>query len=134
MSGYASGIVAILCINLIFAYAVFITAAAGQLNLGAAGFQAVGAYAAASLSNMGWTPGWATVPAAMAISGSRPFDAIVLDLDTQPLDGLGVVRVLRGQGSTALTPVVYYDVQYRLRVWLCLPSALALPLLAAQLS
>ena len=29
MSGYASGIVAILCINLIFAYAVFITAAAG---------------------------------------------------------------------------------------------------------
>ncbi len=73
MSGYASGIVAILCINLIFAYAVFITAAAGQLNLGAAGFQAVGAYAAASFSNLGWTPGWATIPAAMAVSGLTGF-------------------------------------------------------------
>jgi branched-chain amino acid transport system permease protein len=68
MSGYASGIVAILCINLIFAYSVFITAAAGQLNLGGAGFQAIGAYAAASLSNLGWPPGWATIPAAMAIT------------------------------------------------------------------
>ncbi len=68
MSGYLSGIVAILCINLIFAYAIFITAAAGQLNLGGAGFQAIGAYAAASLSNAGWTAGWATIPAAMAIT------------------------------------------------------------------
>jgi branched-chain amino acid transport system permease protein len=68
MSGYASGIIAILCINLIFAYSVFITAAAGQLNLGGAGFQAIGAYAAASLSNLGWQAGWVTIPAAMAIT------------------------------------------------------------------
>ena len=68
MSGYASGIVAILCINLIFAYAIFVTAAAGQLNLGGAGFQAIGGYAAATLSNYGWTAGWATIPAAMAIT------------------------------------------------------------------
>jgi branched-chain amino acid transport system permease protein len=68
MSGYASGIVAILCINLIFAYAIFVTAAAGQLNLGGAGFQAIGGYAAATLSNYGWQPGWATIPAAMLIT------------------------------------------------------------------
>ena len=68
MSGYASGIVAILCINLIFAYAIFVTAAAGQLNLGGAGFQAIGGYAAATLSSYGWQAGWATIPAAMLIT------------------------------------------------------------------
>ena len=47
MSGYVSGIVAILCINLIFAYGIFVPAAAGQINLGGAGFQAIGAYGAA---------------------------------------------------------------------------------------
>ena len=38
MSGYLSAL-AILCINLIFAYAIFVTAAAGQINLGGAGFR-----------------------------------------------------------------------------------------------
>ena len=46
MSGYLSGILAILCINLIFAYGIFVPAAAGQINLGGAGFQAIGAYSA----------------------------------------------------------------------------------------
>lgn len=50
MSGYMSGLIAILGINVIFAYGIFVTAAAGQLNLGGAGFQAIGAYAAAVLS------------------------------------------------------------------------------------
>ncbi len=68
MSGYASGIVAILCINLIFAYAVFVTAAAGQLNLGGAGFQAIGAYAAAWLSGTALQPMGVTIPLAMLIS------------------------------------------------------------------
>lgn len=69
MSGYASGILAIFCINLIFAYGIYITAAAGQLNLGGAGFQAIGAYTAAVLSNAGAPAGWVTIPAAMAVSG-----------------------------------------------------------------
>ncbi len=47
MSGYWAGILGILCINIIFAYSIFITAAAGQLNLGGAGFMAIGAYSAA---------------------------------------------------------------------------------------
>ena len=68
MSGYASGIVAILCINLIFAYAVFVTAAAGQLNLGGAGFQAIGAYAAAWLSSSALLPMGATIPLAMLVT------------------------------------------------------------------
>jgi len=50
MSGYASGLIAIMGINVIFAYGIYLTAAAGQLNLGGAGFQAIGAYAAAILS------------------------------------------------------------------------------------
>ena len=67
MSGYVSGIVAILCINLIFAYAIFATATAGQLNLGGAGFQAIGAYCAAYLSANLLQPMWVTVPASVAL-------------------------------------------------------------------
>ena len=33
MSGYLSGVLAIFCVNLIFAYGIFVTAAAGQINL-----------------------------------------------------------------------------------------------------
>ena len=51
MGGYVEGIIAILCINLIFAYGVFLTDASGQLNLGGAGFQAIGAYVAGVCSN-----------------------------------------------------------------------------------
>jgi branched-chain amino acid transport system permease protein len=68
MSGYWAGILSILAINVIFAYAIFITAAAGQLNLGGAGFMAIGAYAAAMLGeSLGWSPAQ-TIPAAVAIT------------------------------------------------------------------
>lgn len=73
MSGYASGIVAILCINLIFAYAIFVTAAAGQLNLGGAGFQAIGAYAAAWLSSSAHMPASVTIPLAILASAMVGF-------------------------------------------------------------
>lgn len=69
MSGYVSGILAIFCINLIFAYGIFVPAAAGQINLGGAGFQAIGAYAAAWLSSVAMQPVWITIPAAMLIAG-----------------------------------------------------------------
>lgn len=49
MSGYWAGILTILAINIIFAYGIFLPVASGQLNLGGAGFQATGAYAAAYL-------------------------------------------------------------------------------------
>jgi branched-chain amino acid transport system permease protein len=46
MSGYAAGILAQLLVNIVIAYSVFLPAAAGLLNLGAAGFVLIGAYAA----------------------------------------------------------------------------------------
>jgi len=68
MSGYLSGTLAILCINLIFAYGIFITAVAGQINLGGAGFQAIGAYATAWLASQSGAPMWVIIPAATLIS------------------------------------------------------------------
>jgi len=73
MSGYLSGTLAILCINLIFAYGIFVPAAAGQINLGGAGFQAIGAYAAAALSSLAGLPVAYTIPAAMLIAGAIGF-------------------------------------------------------------
>jgi len=61
MSGYLAGLIAILCINVIFAYGIFVTAAAGQLNLGGAGFQAIGAYGCAVCSVMLGLPVWASI-------------------------------------------------------------------------
>ncbi len=68
MSGYLSGLLAVLCINLIFAYGIFVTAAAGQINLGGAGFQAIGAYASGFLSSQAGLPMWFTIPAATLIT------------------------------------------------------------------
>jgi branched-chain amino acid transport system permease protein len=68
MSGYVSGTLAILCINLIFAYAIFVTAAAGQINLGGAGFQAIGAYATAWLANEPDMPMWVIIPTATLVT------------------------------------------------------------------
>ena len=50
MSGYLGGVIVILSINIILAYAIFLPVASGQLNLGGAAFQAVGAYAAGFLA------------------------------------------------------------------------------------
>src|SRR5262249_58121412 len=51
MSGYVEGILVLLAINIVFAYGAFLPIAAGQLNLGVAGFAAIGGYASAYLSN-----------------------------------------------------------------------------------
>lgn len=67
MSGYMAGVMAILGINVIFAYGIYVTAAAGQLNLGGAGFQAIGAYAAALLSLEAGLGIWASVVLATLI-------------------------------------------------------------------
>lgn len=65
MSGYQTGVLIILCFNVMAAYAVYLPLVAGQLNLGIAGFMAVGAYTAAYLTNeMGWS-----LAAALPIGG-----------------------------------------------------------------
>src|SRR6266849_3874157 len=51
MSGYAEGVLVLLAINIVFAYGAFLPIAAGQLNLGVAGFAAIGGYCSAFLSN-----------------------------------------------------------------------------------
>ena len=51
MSGYAEGIAVLLAINIVYAYAAFLPIAAGQLNLGVAGFAAIGGYSSAFISN-----------------------------------------------------------------------------------
>jgi branched-chain amino acid transport system permease protein len=73
MSGYLSGILAILCINVIFAYAIFVPAATGQINLGGAGFQAIGAYAAGALTTMADWPMWLSIASATVISAAAGF-------------------------------------------------------------
>ena len=71
--GYLEGIIAILCINLIFAYGVFLTAASGQLNLGGGGFQALGAYIAGVCSNSLEVPIFVSVIAGIIGAGVGGF-------------------------------------------------------------
>ena len=89
MSGYLSGVLAILGINIVFAYSIYITAATGQLNLGGAGFQAIGAYTCAILSNeLG-------LPIALTLALSAVFGGIISLLISFPiLRTKGVYMVL----------------------------------------
>lgn len=69
MSGYLTGVLVVLAFNVMAAYAVYLPLAAGQLNLGIAGFMAIGAYASAFLTNeYGW-PMWAAIPVGSALAG-----------------------------------------------------------------
>ncbi len=52
MSGYLEGILVLLAVNVVYAYGAFLPLAAGQLNIGLAGFAAIGAYSSAYLSNV----------------------------------------------------------------------------------
>lgn len=63
MSGYMSGLLAMLSINVVVAYAVFMPASAGLLNLGVAGFVLLGAYTAGALTSLG---DWSLAPALLA--------------------------------------------------------------------
>jgi branched-chain amino acid transport system permease protein len=51
MSGYIEGVLVLLAINVVYAYAAYLPVAAGQLNLGIAGFAAIGGYSSAYISN-----------------------------------------------------------------------------------
>ena len=52
MSGYLEGILVLLAVNVVFAYGAYLPLSAGQLNLGMAGFAALGAYSSAYMSNV----------------------------------------------------------------------------------
>ncbi len=51
MSGYLEGVLVVLAINVILAYAASLPRSVGQLNRGVAGFMAIGAYSSAWLTN-----------------------------------------------------------------------------------
>ncbi len=73
MSGYLSGILAQLLINIVVAYSVFLPASAGLLNLGAAGFVLIGGYTAGALTlKLGW-PLLLAIPAAGIAAGAIAF-------------------------------------------------------------
>ena len=76
MSGYLSAQLAILCLNIIIAYAIFLPAASGQLNLGAGGFAIIGGYSGGYLNSqfdgLGW-PLWAGVPTAALLTAALAF-------------------------------------------------------------
>lgn len=73
MSGYWAGIIAILCFNIVVAYSVFLPAASGQLNLGAAGFVAIGAYTSGYGSTDMGLPMWLAIAFGAAVTGLVAF-------------------------------------------------------------
>jgi len=62
MTGYSESVLALLAINVVFAYGAFLPIAAGQLNLGVAGFAAIGGYASAYLSTKTAMPVLIAIP------------------------------------------------------------------------
>jgi branched-chain amino acid transport system permease protein len=75
LSGYLEGVLVLLAINVISAYAAFLPIAAGQLNLGVAGFMAIGAYLSAYLTN---ELGVAVLPAILAASALTGLVALAI--------------------------------------------------------
>jgi branched-chain amino acid transport system permease protein len=70
MSGYLEGVLVLLAVNVVFAYGGFLPLAAGQLNLGLAGFAAIGAYASAYLSNVFKLAPLIAIPVAGIVAGA----------------------------------------------------------------
>src|SRR5262245_37795760 len=70
MSGYLEGVLVLLAVNVVFAYGGFLPLAAGQLNLGLAGFAAIGAYASAYLSNVFKLSPLVAIPFAGFVAGA----------------------------------------------------------------
>jgi len=76
MSGYMSAQLSILCLNIIIAYAIFLPAATGQLNLGAGGFAIIGGYVGGYLNSSFDGLGWAmsiSIPVAALITAAIAF-------------------------------------------------------------
>lgn len=70
MSGYFEGILVLLAVNVVFAYGAFLPLAAGQLNIGLAGFAAIGAYTSAYLSNIYALSPLLAIPAGAVAAGA----------------------------------------------------------------
>ena len=82
MSAYLTGLIVILCLNIIIAYSVFLPAAAGQLNLGAAGFMIIGAYMDAYLNSADDGLG---LPMLLSVPAAALFTALIGFLVSFPI-------------------------------------------------
>jgi len=85
VGGYVQGVLVLLAINVISAYAAYLPIAAGQLNLGIAGFMAIGAYLSAYLTN---ELGVAVLPAILAASGLTGLLALVIAVPVLRTSGI----------------------------------------------
>jgi branched-chain amino acid transport system permease protein len=70
MSGYVEGVLVLFAINTVLAYGAFLPIAAGQLNLGVAGFAAIGGYVSAYLSNNAAIPTLVAIPLGSLVAGA----------------------------------------------------------------
>jgi len=89
MSGYFEGVLVLLAVNVVFAYGAFLPLAAGQLNLGLAGFAAIGAYSAAYASN-----NWALAPVLAIIFGGLVAGTVALAVAAPVLRTRGIYLAL----------------------------------------
>jgi branched-chain amino acid transport system permease protein len=89
MSGYFEGVLVLLAVNIVFAYGAFLPLAAGQLNLGLAGFAAIGAYAAAYASNSG-----AVTPTLAIVFGGLVAGVVALAIAVPVLRTRGIYLAL----------------------------------------
>ena len=89
MSGYFEGVLVLLAVNIVFAYGAFLPLAAGQLNLGLAGFAAIGAYAAAYASNS-----WAVAPTLAVLLGGLVAGVVALAVAVPVLRTRGIYLAL----------------------------------------
>jgi branched-chain amino acid transport system permease protein len=83
MSGYVEGVLVLLAINVVFAYGAFLPIAAGQLNLGVAGFAAIGGYASAYLSNQLAVPVLVAIPLGGVAAGAVALSVAIPVLRTR---------------------------------------------------
>jgi branched-chain amino acid transport system permease protein len=86
MSGYLESQLVILCLSIIYAYGIFLPAASGQLNLGAAGFITLGAYAS----------GWANTTEGLGLS--MPVSVLFAVLFTGAISFAIALPILRTRG------------------------------------
>jgi branched-chain amino acid transport system permease protein len=89
MSGYFEGVLVLLAVNVVFAYGAFLPLAAGQLNLGLAGFAAIGAYAAAYASNS-----WVLSPTLAIMLGGSVAGIVALTVAVPVLRTRGIYLAL----------------------------------------
>jgi branched-chain amino acid transport system permease protein len=83
MSGYLAGLLVLLAINTVFAYGAYLPLAAGQLNIGLAGFAAIGAYGSAYMSNVLAISPLIAIPLGALLSGLVALVVAVPVLRTQ---------------------------------------------------